>query len=503
MIYNSKRSYIFPDDIGMFFQSFKTEEMIRDLPYLAKEFREHCHPEKIDEELEQKTTMPLSKTCENEIWYLFRHLYNSATTGNEDAVALLKYLYETYHRNEYRGMRDYEKLSKDILYTLYQRYDTVDTSYRLLMMAPFYQKEFDPGFEKLLRSQNTERKQSDNQNATVDTQKIAEARVLATHYTDAEIEKIRRQIRKNIDGDATLYIDHVLSFFAINEDYIDNAISGLPPEAMTEIGCTEEYLAMDEVFLKDLNEYSRKVICADRLRIIALLAGTIFSINNGARRNAANYLCGMLPEPIMYKENKVKYPAKEEIKVEEIKPTTPSKDESREEIERLQRQLSQAKGEITFLKEQLSKEKQKVKEGKEKSLAAKREHEELLRLRDFYFRLQKEEEKPSVTGPSVEQMEKELRKKNIVIVGGNQNWVKKIKQRLPDCKFIDRAPSPTTSTNVLLKADLVVFFTDTLSHSSYYRFVGVCLEKNIPFSYLHGVNLESNIRDLYESLTKK
>lgn len=503
MIYSSKRNYIFPDDIGMFFHSFVTDAMIRDLPYLAKEFREHCHPEKIDEEQERKTTMPLSKTCENEIWYLFRHLYHSATTGNEEAVALLKYLYETYHRNEYRGMRDYEKLSNDILHMLFERYDTVDTSYRLMMMAPFYRKELDSGFEKLLRSQNTERKQKDNQNATVDTQKVGEARDLAAHYTDAEIEKIKRQIRKNMDGDATLYIDHVLSFFAINEDYIDNAISGLPEEAMNEIGSTEEYVAMDEVFLKDLSEYSRKVICADRLRIIALLAGTIFSINNGARRNAANFLCGMLPDPVLYRENKVKYPAKEETKEEEIKPTMPSKDESMEEIERLQRQLSKAKGEIAFLKEELSKEKQKVKESKEKSLAAKREHEELLRLRDFYFRLQREEEKPSETGPSVEQMEKELRKKSIVIVGGNQNWVKKIKQRLPDCKFIDRSPSPTTSTTVLLKADLVVFFTDTLSHSSYYRFVGVCLEKEIPFSYLHGVNLESNIRDLYESLKKK
>lgn len=52
------------------------------------------------------------------------------------------------------------------------------------------------------------------------------------------------------------------------------------------------------------------------------------------------------------------------------------------------------------------------------------------------------------------------------------------------------------------KAAKVYFFTDTISHTKYNQFMNVVRERKIPFSYIHGVNIEKNIRDIYKNLSE-
>ena len=40
------------------------------------------------------------------------------------------------------------------------------------------------------------------------------------------------------------------------------------------------------------------------------------------------------------------------------------------------------------------------------------------------------------------------------------------------------------------------FFSDTISHSTYYRYLNVLRERKINFGYIHGVNIENNINNL-------
>ena len=57
--------------------------------------------------------------------------------------------------------------------------------------------------------------------------------------------------------------------------------------------------------------------------------------------------------------------------------------------------------------------------------------------------------------------------------------------------------SGSTDVSIVDKADYVYFFTDTISHSTYHQFMNVIRERKINFGYIHGVNIEKNIRDIY------
>lgn len=54
--------------------------------------------------------------------------------------------------------------------------------------------------------------------------------------------------------------------------------------------------------------------------------------------------------------------------------------------------------------------------------------------------------------------------------------------------------------SIVEKADHAFFFTDTISHSRYYQFMKAIREKKVDFGYIHGVNIEKNIRDIYREV---
>lgn len=52
------------------------------------------------------------------------------------------------------------------------------------------------------------------------------------------------------------------------------------------------------------------------------------------------------------------------------------------------------------------------------------------------------------------------------------------------------------------RADNVYFFTDTISHSTYFKYMNVVKEHGVDFGYIHGVNIENNMRQMYRELKK-
>ena len=58
-------------------------------------------------------------------------------------------------------------------------------------------------------------------------------------------------------------------------------------------------------------------------------------------------------------------------------------------------------------------------------------------------------------------------------------------------------------TSIVEKADYVFFFSDTISHSTYYRYLNVLRERKISFGYIHGVNIENNIRHIYNEMKEE
>ena len=75
-----------------------------------------------------------------------------------------------------------------------------------------------------------------------------------------------------------------------------------------------------------------------------------------------------------------------------------------------------------------------------------------------------------------------------------------IRQEFPNWKFVSANVSNTVDNTSILKAERVILFTDTLGHSNYYKFMQTIQAHNIPFSFLHGVNIDRNIIQIYEDV---
>ena len=106
----------------------------------------------------------------------------------------------------------------------------------------------------------------------------------------------------------------------------------------------------------------------------------------------------------------------------------------------------------------------------------------------------------AVENISVDEMKKYIRKLRIIIIGGNDKWVIKMKQAFPDWTYVNATVRGTVDTSIVDKADKIYFFTDTISHSTYFRYSNVVKEKNVPFGYIHGVNIENVTRQLYREM---
>ena len=90
--------------------------------------------------------------------------------------------------------------------------------------------------------------------------------------------------------------------------------------------------------------------------------------------------------------------------------------------------------------------------------------------------------------------------KRIVIIGGHQNWHNKLKKLFPKWTLIYMDEFKAVTTSMLENHDYVFFYSDYLSHKSYNKCVAMLRENNIPFGYLHGINPDITIKQVYESL---
>lgn len=91
----------------------------------------------------------------------------------------------------------------------------------------------------------------------------------------------------------------------------------------------------------------------------------------------------------------------------------------------------------------------------------------LTALREFVYN-STEDASPTVNIP-ISEMKKAIVAKRITIVGGNENWVKKLRQEFLNWKFVSASVSSAVDNMSILKAERVILFTDTLGHSNYNR----------------------------------
>lgn len=124
---------------------------------------------------------------------------------------------------------------------------------------------------------------------------------------------------------------------------------------------------------------------------------------------------------------------------------------------------------------------------------------ELNALREYVYNMEEEDDGRAENGPDEAEMAEFLRARKVVIIGGNPNWTKKIKQMFPKWEMVPASANGSASVS-FANADMVYFFTDTMSHMLFEPFIRRMRETRTRFSYIHGVNIGNNIRQIYRDL---
>ena len=166
-----------------------------------------------------------------------------------------------------------------------------------------------------------------------------------------------------------------------------------------------------------------------------------------------------------------------------------------EEVDKLRRKVHKLEADNSSLRASLAEKGRLEKESKDIRNRLEASNHELAVLRNYVYNLT-ESDSP-ITDKMIESMKKTIANYRIVIVGGHSNWLSKMKKEFPDWIFVNPKAGGSTDVSIVNKADYVYFFTDTISHSKYYQFMNVIRERKINFGYIHGVNIEKNIRDIY------
>jgi hypothetical protein len=141
---------------------------------------------------------------------------------------------------------------------------------------------------------------------------------------------------------------------------------------------------------------------------------------------------------------------------------------------------------------------QRLKAQEEASAA---EHDELIHLREFVHKI--EIGPDSMTDLSMDEMVQALAGKRVTVIGGHQNWFRKLQKRFPDWKLVASESYRVVDGKMLDGSDMVYFFTDHMGHVAYEKFIAAVRERNIPFGYLGTINMEQVITQVYEDLCEK
>lgn len=130
--------------------------------------------------------------------------------------------------------------------------------------------------------------------------------------------------------------------------------------------------------------------------------------------------------------------------------------------------------------------------------AADSDREELSKMREYLYSLTETDLKK--TGVSLSAMEQELVQRKIAIVGGHDNWVGFLREKFPDWTYIKPGAVNTVPENAIMKAEYLFFFTDTISHGAYNKFLKVVRTHKIPYGYLHGTNIPMTVQQIYNTV---
>ena len=488
-----------PDSYGcdyVFQTTFVTPEMADDIiemapDFLVKELSNMPKYSKIDYYFARTD---LLNTDQIYVSHVLSFMVNAYRSGSEYAGKTLLLLYKKYYKKEYNQLKRFSTMSLDELmgfvnseYTMPP--DTARVLFFAEMMGIRREREIAVIY-LLLNRVSVFKEQYFDEITSKDAEWAKKIREKQDEAKDAiaklfpDRQELMKQQKKWVNS-----ADNALRFFGFEPDFLDFSNS-------LALGY---YDTLEVAYLLIKSSMPKKKITGDEVLLYAELMHAIGAA--GSNREALEYILDEFPYMM---EDSAPDEVKE--KKEEGKPkvvvTQETTDIEKEElvsmISELRRKVHEKESEIKQYRSDLQQYKSTVSELQNTKEQLRDAENELASLRSYVYGLT-QDDLPKKEIP-VDDMKAFLKKKKIVIIGGHSNWSSKIKNLFPDWTIIKPSPSGTVETTPVENADYVFFFTDIISHSTYERYINVLRTKKIPFGYLHGVNVDDNIRYIYGQL---
>lgn len=125
---------------------------------------------------------------------------------------------------------------------------------------------------------------------------------------------------------------------------------------------------------------------------------------------------------------------------------------------------------------------------------------ELLALREFMFGQSTDASSDIAAEPEVfDKALNSLKTKSCAVIGGHPNWVKKMKEILPNYTYID-VDSLNKDLKYLEKKDIVFINTDYNSHGLYYKIVSQLENSSTKLHFTGGTSVQSSIMAMAKAL---
>lgn len=505
---------LMPDTYGcerFFVDFFINDEMREDFPLIARDFYVH-----------EFANIPKHQDVEyfdieaGEDWpelmfnrFTLGLMMNAVNSGSEYTKALFLYLHKTYYKKEYRTLKRFSKMSLSELLALAKPEGRRHLYYanlsRILCIAPMYGIKFDVKCHVVYGILN---------------EFINKFGLSVGYSFDEDVGDSFKDCRKEIDerfDQKKLYsLDAKMSKFLGNvfqwlgyspkyADWCDENDRGVEDRLAIALSILKKTFPKSnrEYSAEELTLYGMILHCAGAMTCnSSWLAETLRTLAYGESGTFYydEFPSMFHPEDVQVKtsrseNNKTKRQVKDFVEHAGADECRHDESVLIEEVDKLRRKVHKLESDNSTLRAGLAEKRRLEEESKDIRKQLEASKRELAVFRNYVYKLT-ESDNP-ITDKTIESMRETIAGYRIVIVGGHSNWLSKMKKEFPDWIFINPEASGSTDVSIVDKADYVYFFTDTISHSKYHQFMNVIRERKINFGYIHGVNIERNIRDIY------
>ncbi|MCR5836033.1 MAG: hypothetical protein K6G88_05980 [Lachnospiraceae bacterium] len=504
-----------PADI-LFLEGFITDDMYFEFEHIGRDFLNHCY-----DRLEEFSNVAWYENCDSRFdepdqatdKRILRLILNGSKINDEYCIALLKYLYKTYYRQEYNQLKRFNKITAKDIENLKPLTNAEDYWFvaRTLVMSRILGIEMadncvlmymmlDSFYNEVYKPQyvipSLERKDVFDECSEQFDKWVNENK----HLGPIRAVKFLRKDLKFIEDCLAAEMYPVDYFYKTVDDaeYLDWSIiktmellKTLHPKIDYSFEEVQHYTALymlvnSIVSISDKYDFQMEMLLKENPIEVDEENKVLF--------NPENIIVSSLANKPKTEDNAVKALANvAPVKSGEIK-----EEELLKEIAELRDRLNKKEQQYSNLTSLYNDAKRSKFEFDQLFEKYNKDREELIALREYAYKSKQVYEKPSEV--SVEEMKEFIKQKDIVVIGGHTNWLNKLKEEFPNWILVSTEGFKQVDGKQLEGRDKVYFYTEYISHSSYGKFISEIRKKKIPFGYIGNLNIEAVTKQIYDDL---